>query len=689
MSLRLTIVVAVACAAAAYVASSAQQQPPPTFRTEVNYVRVDAYPTKDGAPVADLTQADFDVLENGVPQRIEQFERVVIRGNIPQDLRREPSSVEQSRQAAQDPRARVFVVFLDVGHVDVAGSHNIRQPLVDALNRLIGADDLVAIMTPQMSANDLAFARKTATIEGMLARYWTWGDRDKIVLNDPVETSYEYCYGGYAQSAITREMVDRRREKMTLDALGDLVLSLRGLREERKAVIAITNGWVIFAPNPSLAGMMNDQVPSAPPPGVDPRTGRLSGRGNPNTVESSRGACERDRLMLSQIDDREPFRQLPDQANRANVSFYPIDPRGLPVFDSPINSPLPLAADAQVLRARADTLRVLADNTDGIAGVNSNDLARSFKRIVDDLSSYYLLGYYSSGKLDGKFHAISVRVKRPGVQVRARRGYLAATPAAMTAAARAGAAAPADPAAAAKAAEARAIEAAIGPLAGYTRDVPLRLQVAAGWSAGAGATPTVWVVGEIGGPATLGEAWTEGFDATATLTTGADATVASGRATVARGGRTFRIALAPSAAIEPGEFVLRVGARAGAASIPSRESARVTIPAPPDSVGALFVRRGPASGNREVATADLRFRRSEQLRVEIPAAAASERPTARLLDRGGAALNVPVAADVRTDADGSRWLTAQLALAPLAPGDYIVEIAIGDRRSITAFRVVP
>src|SRR5437762_77118 len=270
--------VAVFSAAAAYAGSGAQPPPapqPPTFRTEANYVRVDAYPTKDGAPIADLTQADFEVLENGAPQRIEQFERVVIRGNVPQDLRREPSSVEQARQAAQDPRARVFVVFLDVGHVDVGGSHNIRQPLVDALNRLIGADDLVAIMTPQMSANDLAFARRTATIEGMLARYWTWGDRDKIVLNDPVETSYEYCYGGYAQNAITREMVDRRREKMTLDALEDIVLSLSGLREERKAVIAITNGWVIFGPDPSLGRMMNDQVPSAPPPGVDPRTGRL------------------------------------------------------------------------------------------------------------------------------------------------------------------------------------------------------------------------------------------------------------------------------------------------------------------------------------------------------------------------------------------------------------------------------
>ena len=88
-------------------------QPPPTFRTEANYVRVDIFPTKDGAPVADLTQADFDVLEGGVLQKIEQFERVVVRGGIPQDLRREPNTVDEGRQAAQNPRARVLVLFLD------------------------------------------------------------------------------------------------------------------------------------------------------------------------------------------------------------------------------------------------------------------------------------------------------------------------------------------------------------------------------------------------------------------------------------------------------------------------------------------------------------------------------------------------------------------------------------------------
>src|SRR5258706_9986554 len=160
----------VAVLALLYVASGfsrtldTQPPPQPTFRTEANYVRVDVYPTKDGAPVGDLTQADFDVLESGAPQRIEQFEHVVIRGNIPQDLRAEPNTVAQAREALQNPRARVFVVFLDIGHVDVGGFPNIRKPLLDPLNRLIRPEDPVAVTAPAMSAAPLALWRRNITI---------------------------------------------------------------------------------------------------------------------------------------------------------------------------------------------------------------------------------------------------------------------------------------------------------------------------------------------------------------------------------------------------------------------------------------------------------------------------------------------------------------------------------------------
>jgi hypothetical protein len=113
----------------------------------------------------------------------------------------------------------------------------------------------------------------------------------------------------------------------------------------------------------------------------------------------------------------------------------------------------------------------------------------------------------------------------------------------------------------------------------------------------------------------------------------------------------------------------------------------VTLLAASQSSGAVFVRRGPSTANKEVPTADLRFRRSDRIRVEVPAAA--EVTSARLLDRTGKALAVPVSANTRTDVDGSRWATAELALAPLAPADYVVVVDVSGVQTMAAFRVVP
>jgi hypothetical protein len=102
--------------------------------------------------------------------------------------------------------------------------------------------------------------------------------------------------------------------------------------------------------------------------------------------------------------------------------------------------------------------------------------------------------------------------------------------------------------------------------------------------------------------------------------------------------------------------------------------------------------RAPTTGNREVPTADLRFRRSEQLRVEVPSAT-PDAVHAQLLDRTGKGPAVSVTTTTRDDADGSRWRTAQVALAPLAAGDYVIELSdpSGDvsKRTLIAFRVIP
>src|SRR5918993_133360 len=71
-----------------------------------------------------------------------------------------------------------------------------------------------------------------------------------------------------------------------------------------------------------------------------------------------------------------------------------------------------------------DGLRTLAEQTGGIAVLDTNSFASSFDRIVQANSLYYMLGYYPPNHpQDGRFHKIEVRVKRPGLRVLARRGY--------------------------------------------------------------------------------------------------------------------------------------------------------------------------------------------------------------------------------------------------------------------------
>ena len=135
--------------------------------------------------------------------------------------------------------------------------------------------------------------------------------------------------------------------------------------------------------------------------------------------------------MLSYIDHELEVRQMAQRANRANVSFYPLDPRGLTAFDDSLGGafrPSSLAQDRERLASRQDGLKVLAEQTDGVWILNTNDTAGAPSRASWRIRTpTILLSYYSTNpKLDGRFRRITVRVKRPDTEVRARPGYMAA-----------------------------------------------------------------------------------------------------------------------------------------------------------------------------------------------------------------------------------------------------------------------
>ena len=687
---------------AAFVAGQSQQPPPekpqdtaqqpPRFRVDANFVRVDAYPLRDGKPVLDLKAEHFEIFEDGVAQKVETFEHVVVRPAGPQGERVEPSSQRESLLAASNPRNRVFVIFLDTPHVGVEGAHAINEPLIRLIDRILGPDDLVGVMTPEMAASQMVLGRKTQVIADSLRKNWPWGTRFTYH-RDEREAAYDACYpkemGDTGQSSpLAAELIRRKRERATLEALEDLVRYLRTVREERKAILTVTEGWLLYGENPSLLRLRTDPLTGQTEavPGVDPvgvgLNGKLTTRQERNMSEGAltKNECDTDRMRLASMDNKRFFLDLMEDANYANASFYPLDPRGLPAWDNPIgpDPPPPPTVDHAMLRQRIEVMRTLAGNTDGIAVVNSNDLDVGLRRISDDLTSYYLLGYYSTNaKLDGRFRSLKVKVKQPGVDVRARRGYRAATAVEVSAARRA-ADAPVPEAT-------RAVNAAIDRLGRVRPDARFRINAIAG----AGAKPTIWIAGELQSAAGRPDDFAQGGTVDIQITAGSQSTTA--RVALKPGERTF-LTTAPLPAGTAGDLSIRARLAAtegGAMPL----SDMLQIEQASSGMQPLFFRRGVTTGNRVLPAADLRFSRTERVRLELPVYGDSKAGGGRILDRLAQPMPLPVTVGERLDdATGQRWITADVVLAPLAGGDYAIEIeVVGDGKTqkvISAIRVV-
>jgi hypothetical protein len=153
----------------------------------------------------------------------------------------------------------------------------------------------------------------------------------------------------------------------------------------------------------------------------------------------------------------------------------------------------------------------------------------------------------------------------------------------------------------------------------------------------------------------------------------------------------FAIRVPDSGGIQPGEYAVRVRVRPRTdPSLPVSDIARVQVPQAATSVGeAVLWRRGPSTGLRYLMTADPRYMRTERVRLEFPTRTTTA-ATARLLDRSSKPMPIPVQISERVDTGADfRWIVADLTLAPLAPGDYAIEITADGAKRITAFRVVP
>jgi VWFA-related protein len=117
-------------------------------------------------------------------------------------------------------------------------------------------------------------------------------------------------------------------------------------------------------------------------------------------------------------------------AARVNARIYTLDARGLGYQASSALDRAPADTQQRLLDALGgsdDAINSLAADTGGFVVRNTNEFTRAVARIAEDAGTYYVIGYRPARAFDAKFHRVSVRVKRPRMDVRARRGYVAAT----------------------------------------------------------------------------------------------------------------------------------------------------------------------------------------------------------------------------------------------------------------------
>jgi VWFA-related protein len=662
------------------------------FRTGVNFVRIDAFATVNGAPVRDLTANDFEVSEDGAPQRVETFERVEAHG-------------------------RLFVLFLDTYHVDLGGARRLQKTLLALLERVVGPDDTYAVMTPEMSAADLTLTPRTSTIESYLSKYWFWGDREQLYPEDPIEQKYQECYPEHSEKrcetatgsttqpddfyqGVAEALVARRHEKRTLASLTDLSRYLQSIRQGRKAVLVVSDGWALYRPDQSLLRVG--------PCDISRGQTRSRGVGDPGDSRERRAmpfmysglTCDTDRQALATLDDRQAFQGVIDAANRANVSFYPLDSRSLSATTTaggasapqdplrgagaPVGGGGALAPRNAQLRTRTEPLRTLASETDGFAVLDPGDLDPGLKRAVDDLTSYYLLGYASSNaKLDGTARSISVRVKRPGVDVRARRGYRAATADEAERGRSTSTASPNAPAS--------QLQLALTSLDMARPGVPLRTAVGYATiesAAGTGTRVHAWAQAELDAVTARQGAWLGGGTVEVTIIAPDGTSLMTRTATLNAGERSLTVDVGEVAA--QGELAVRTRISPQLEGASLTDTVRVSSVEPGGHP--LLMRRGPTTGLNYRPTAAPLFQRTERLRVDLPVAPGAEPPKAEVLDRMGQPMAVPVRTVVREE-NGMTWASAEVTLAPLAPGDYLIRLAMSAGGKayavLTSFRMVP
>jgi len=373
--------------------------PDGVFRSAVDLVTTDVI-ARDGNDqfIADLTKDEIEIYEDGVKQ--EMASMTLVHGGRVLNLQAAPPPPQQegiilpTARPRNDAAGRIFLLIVDDLHLDFRNTGRIRDLFKRISRTLVHEGDMFGIVStgPSSLAIDLTYDRKI--LDEAIKRITGNGLKPSDIIQ--------------GQDGPQGPTEVRYRAQVAFSTARDIVTQLERITNRRKAVVWVSNG---FDFNP----FENQRL------GEDPIYGGRMGQTREEGQEINRTMNQG-----QQFSDADLARELADltrSANRANATFYTIDPRGL-VAGQDLDETVDPSDFQTHIRKTQDSLRVLAQETGGIAIVNQNNFDKGLKRIDAETSDYYVVGYYSSNPDPLKrTRRIEVKVKREGLNVWSRTSY--------------------------------------------------------------------------------------------------------------------------------------------------------------------------------------------------------------------------------------------------------------------------
>jgi VWFA-related protein len=370
-------------------------------RITSNLVQIDAVVTdKKGRQVTDLKAEEFEILADGKPQKISNFSyvrNVAEPEATPAPLAEDKSGVTAPPPARLRPeqvRRTVAFVFNDL-EMSWESVYYARRAIKKFVDEQMQPGDFVAILPASGGSGALQQFTNDKRLLGAAIKNLRWQPQFGRGVR-PFEAP-NFSESAFEESEAERYYFTQRRERFsigTLNALDAVVGALSDL-PGRKSLVLLSDGIPV------------------PPPEED------SGR------------------VLAGIN------RVIESANRASVIIYAVDARGLQtlsVFDASTPGSPSIEQMSTLTLSRGRELndsqrgmRALAEETGGVAYVNSNDIGGGVRRALEDQRGYYLIGYRpDEGTFDPatgrmRYHKLTLNVTRPGLKVRTRRGFFSFT----------------------------------------------------------------------------------------------------------------------------------------------------------------------------------------------------------------------------------------------------------------------